>query len=92
MPKDDEDVSRWEGIDGGSFIFSGASQMAQQVKNPPAMEELGSLVFLPEKSGGQEPDRLYSPWGRKELNMTEQLGIVFSTTPQHFLRPLHLQV
>ena len=53
MPKDDEDVSRWEGLDGGSFIFSGASQMAQQVKNPPAMEELGSLVFLPKKSGGQ---------------------------------------
>ena len=40
MPKDDEDVSRWERIDGGSLIFSGASQMAQQVKNPPAMKEL----------------------------------------------------
>ena len=60
--------------------------MAQKVKNPPAMREtwvrsLGwedplekgkanTPVFWPGEFHGQ-----YSPWGRKELDMTEQLSL-----------------
>ena len=62
--------------------------MAQQVKNPPAMREtwvrsLGqedpwrrawqpTPEFWPRKFQG-----LYSPWGRKELDTTEQLSLSF---------------
>ena len=33
-------------------------------------------VFLPEKSHGQRSLVGYSPWGRKELDMTERLSTV----------------
>ena len=32
-------------------------------------------LFLPEKSHGQSSLTVYSPWGRKELDMTEQLSM-----------------
>ena len=33
-----------------------------------------TLVFLPEKFYGQRSPGGYSPWGRKESDMTEQLS------------------
>ena len=39
-------------------------------------------VFLPEKSHGQRSLAGYSPWGRKELDMTERLTLTF-TSAQH---------
>ena len=33
-------------------------------------------VFLPEESHGQKNPMGYSPWGRKELDITEQLSTV----------------
>ena len=34
----------------------------------------GTPVFLPENFHGQRISEGYSPWGRKELDMTEQLS------------------
>ena len=64
--------------------------MAQRVKCLPAMQEtwvrsLGQedplekemTVLLPGKSHGQRSLVGYSPWGRKELDMTEQLDFHF---------------
>ena len=61
------------------------------VKNLPAMQETGSipgvgkihwrrewqptLVFLPGEFPGQRSLVGYSPWGRKESDMTEQLSL-----------------
>ena len=68
----------------------GAFPVAQQVKTLPAMQEtqetLGlehcleekrrpTPVFLPEKSHGQRSLVTYSPWGCKELDMTEGLSM-----------------
>ncbi|KAJ1366500.1 hsp90 co-chaperone Cdc37 [Parelaphostrongylus tenuis] len=66
--------------------YSWASLVAQLVKNPPAMretwvrslgwedprrrEELPTPVFWPGEFHG-----LYSPWGRKESDMTERLHV-----------------
>ena len=68
--------------------YSWASLVAQLVKNPPAMQEtwaqslgwddpwrrerLPTPVFLPGEFHG-----LYSPWGCKELDKTEQLSLSF---------------
>ena len=69
-----------EGI-GYPLQYSLASFMAQLVKNPPAMWEtwvqslgwrrarLPIPVFWPREFHG-----LYSPWGRKESDMTERLA------------------
>ena len=70
------------------------SLVAQMVKNLPAMKEtqvrslgqkipwrrewLPTPVFLPGDSHGQRSLAGYSPWGHKELNMTEQLTLSFS--------------
>ena len=67
-----------------------ASMVAQMVKNPPAVRETWTLslgwedpleegwqptpVFLPGESHGQRSLVGYSPWGRKELDMTERLS------------------
>ena len=67
-----------------------ASLLAQMVKNPLAMQEtwfqslsredtwrrewLPAPVFLPGESHGQRSLVGYSPWGCKELDMTEQLS------------------
>ena len=60
-----------------------AKFIAQLVKNPPAMWEtwigkipwrrdrLPTLVFWPREFYG-----LYSPWGRKESDMTERLSLL----------------
>ena len=74
-----------EGI-GYPLQYSWASWVAQLVKNPPAMwktwvqslgwkdpwrkEQLPIPVFWP-----GEFHELYSPWGHKELDMTEQLSL-----------------
>ena len=75
--------------------------MAQLVKNPPSMQEtwvqslgwedplekerLPTPVFWPEEFHG-----LYSPWGRKELDMTERLSLspILNPpdTPKSFLK------
>ena len=68
--------------------------MAQTVKNLPAMWEtwvrsLGwedllekgtavTLVFLPGEFHGQRSLAACSPWGRKELDMTERLSLSFT--------------
>ena len=67
----------------------GASLVVQTVKNPPIMQEtqvwslgwkipwrrewLPSPVFLPGESHGQSSLVGYSPWGHKEMDMTERL-------------------
>ena len=66
-----------------------ASLVAQTVKNLPAVQEIWvrslgrkdplekgmatTPVFLPEELHGQRSLVGYSPWGRKELDKTEQL-------------------
>ena len=69
-----------------------ASLEAQTVKNSPAMqvldhwvgkiplrrEMLPTPVFLPRESQGQRSLAGYSPWGRKESDVTEQLAIFIS--------------
>ena len=68
------------------ILISWASLVAQLVKNPPAMwetwvrslgwedslrrEKLPTPVFWPGEFRG-----LYSPWGHKESDMTEQLSL-----------------
>ena len=75
-----------------------ASQVAQAVKNLPAMQETGSdrwvrkipwrrewqltPIFLPEKFHGQRSLAGYSPWGRKELDMTKLLTHTHTHTNQ----------
>ena len=70
------------------FKLYWASLVVQLVKNPPAMQEtwaqslgwddpwrrerLPTPVFLPGEFHG-----LYSPWGCKELDKTEQLSLSF---------------
>ena len=58
----------------------GSSLIAQTLMNPPAMREtwvrslVGKIpVFWPGEFGG-----LYSPWGQKESDMTEQLSLFLS--------------
>ena len=70
-----------EGI-GYPLQYSWASLVAQLIKNPPAMQEtwvgkipwrrerLPTPVFWPGEFHG-----LYSPWGRKESDMTDQLSL-----------------
>ena len=81
-----------EGI-GYPLQYSWASLMAQLVKNPSAMweiwvqflrwenplerERLPTPVFWPGEFQG-----LYSPWGLKELDMTEQLPLHFTLAVQ----------
>ena len=60
-----------------------ASLVAQEVKEPPAMQEVQEIrvlflgawqptsVLLPGKSRGQRSLVGYSPWGRKESDATE---------------------
>ena len=78
--------SAGEGI-GYPFQYCWASLVAQLVKNLPEMQEtwvqslgwedpwrkerLPTPVFLPRESHGQRNLEGYSPWGRKELNMTK---------------------
>ena len=77
----------------GTPLFSRASLVAQKVKRLPAMREarfdpwVGKIpwrrqwqstpALLPGKSHGQRSLTGYSPWGRKELDMTEQLPFRF---------------
>ena len=69
--------------------YSWASLVAQLVKNPPVMREtLGSIPGLgrsPGEGNGYplqsfwpgESHGLYSPWGHKESDTTEQLSFQF---------------
>ena len=77
--------------------------MAQLVKNPPAMWETGvqslgwedplrkerlpTLVLWPGESHG-----LYSPWGGKESDMTEQLSLHFTSRIQRWLTQVSLVI
>ena len=72
-----------------SYVCFGASLVAQMVKNPPAMQEswvwslVGKIswrreclpipILLPGEFQGQRSLVAYSPWGCKELDMTEWL-------------------
>ena len=71
-------------------MHSGASLVAQRVKNLPAMQETQfdpwvekipwrrkwqpTSVFLPGEFHGQRILVGYSPWDRKELDVTERLS------------------
>ena len=68
-----------------THMLTGASLIAQLVKNPPAIQEtlvrfLGWEDHL-EKGKATHSSRpgdfhgLYSPWGHKELDMTERLSL-----------------
>ena len=75
-----------EGI-GYPFQYSWASFVTQLVKNPPVMWEtwVGSLGWEEPLEKGKATHsnilawRLYSPWGRKELDMTEFEGFYIIT-------------
>ena len=70
------------------LLYSWAFLVAQTVKNPPAMCEtwvrpwIGEItlkwqptpLFLPGKSHGQRSLVGHSPWGQKELDVTEQVS------------------
>ena len=65
-------------VDATVYTCGGASQVAQTVKNLPAMQEsqvrsLGqdTPVFLPGEFHGQRSLVSYSPWGCKESDTTE---------------------
>ena len=76
-----------------------ASQVAQMIKNLPAMQETEfspwvrkipwrrdwqpTPVFLPGESQGQRSLLVYSPWGRKESDMTERLTFSLSHPQFH---------
>ena len=61
-----------------------ASLVAQTIKNPPAGSGSGrapgegmathSNILTWRSPWTEEPGELYSPWGRRELDMTEQLN------------------
>ena len=81
--------SSGEGID-YPLQYSWASFVAQLVKSPPAMQETWDLPWLGKSPWRRErlptplfrPGefyRLYSPWGRKELDMTEFEGFYIIT-------------
>ena len=96
-----------EGI-GYPLQYSWASLVAQLAKNPPSLwetwvqslgwedpwrrERLPTPVFRPGEFHG-----LYSPWGRKELDTTEQLSLVheggafIKETPQCLLTFCHVK-
>ena len=73
-----------------SEIFKSCSRfpVAQMVKNLPTMWEawVGKIpwqrtpVFLPGESHGQRSLADYSPWGRKEQDVIEQLTLSLSVT------------
>ena len=77
-------LSNWTKLNWSSLV-------AQTVKNPPAMWEtwLGKIpwrskwlptpVFWPGEFHGQRSPASYSPWGRKELHMTEHLSFHFTS-------------
>ena len=62
-------------------MLNGVSQIAQLVKNPPAMQEtwLWSIGWEDPLEEGMNPHgqrslKGYSPWGHKESDVTEQLS------------------
>ena len=85
-------LERSGGRHGNLLRYSWASLVAQMVKKPPAMQEVGSQIFpgLGRSPGGGHGSPLQysclenphgqrsladsSPWGCKELDMTEQLN------------------
>ena len=73
-----------EGV-GYPLQYSGASLVAQLVKNPPAMREIWfrSLDWEDclENPHGQRNLVGYSPWDHKELDMSEQLIFTFYRSP-----------
>ena len=87
------DLSRTFPVGGASLVSHMASLVAQMIKNLPEMQEtqvwpLGqedplekewrpTSVFLPGEFYGQRSLAGYSPWGYKELDMTEWLSLHF---------------
>ena len=72
------------------MVYTWVSLVAQLVKNPPAMREtwVQSLSWEDPLEKGKathsvfwpgEFQGLYSPWGRKELDMTERLSLSLFT-------------
>ena len=85
-----------------------ASQVAQCVKNPHAMQETGiqslgweiswrrkwqpTPVFLPGKSHGRRSLVDYSPWGQKESDTTERLHLTLRTSLDRAYLELTLRI
>ena len=49
-------------------------QVQSRAREVPLEKEMATPVFLPGESHGQRSLVGYSPWGYKELDMTEQLS------------------
>ena len=80
QPRDWTQVSR---ITGGFFTSWATREalMIQQFHSSNSLQQL-TLVFLPGEFHGQRSLVGYSPWGHKELDMTEWLT-VWSSTPRY---------
>ena len=53
----------------------------------PLEKEMTTPIFLPEEFHGQKSLAGYSPWGRKESDMTEQLSLTHSgLTYTHYIK------
>ena len=92
--------SAGEGI-GHPFHYSWASQVAQLVKNPPAIWEnspgfdtwVGKIPWRRDRLTTPvfwpgEFHGLYSPWGHKELDMTKRLSLHLCILSLFVYRPL----
>ena len=55
-------------------VNAGDSGLIPGLGRSPGVGNGNPTVFLPGKSHGQRSQADYSPWGHKELNMTEQLS------------------
>ena len=59
-----------------SLQYFGASLVAQLVKNPPGFDPwVGKIPWRRERLPAREFHGLYSPWGCKESDSTEQLSL-----------------
>ena len=57
-------------------------------KIPWRREQLTTLVFWPGEFHGQKSLADYSPWGRKEVDTTEQLTHTYTNSLEQFLRAI----
>ena len=73
------------GLDGKESAFQrGRPGFDPWVRKIPWRREwLPTLVFLPGEFHGQRNPLGYSPWGRQELDMTEQLSLSLSLVAKH---------
>ena len=82
----DGKISAYNAGDPGSIPGSGRSP-GEGNGNPLQYWQTLSSIFLPGKSHGQRSLVAYSPWGRKESDMTERLHfIIITSAPPQIIR------